>query len=630
MFARYLYFAQNGLRELGNDSLHAFAGTMRALSLAGNQLEEMPSAALRALRKLSHLNIGYNRIGELREDDLAEWAGPLDTLLLPNNRLTELGPHVFRQAPRLRELSISFNRLRHVDPRAFVGLGESLLSLEASFCLYDDNFPEEMLQPLVSLTWLSLDNNNIRFVNKTALYRQAKLQYLNLESNFVSSLPVGLFHGNVHTSLSEVRLSYNNIGELETEVFSDLAELQTVILTGNRIRTLGVRAFVKLPNLVNVLLSGNAITSLEARTFVNAPNLKNLDLHGNRLKMFSLSAFLNVTSDRLPMTLNISYNQIADIFAGDTGTTVFMQVLDVSHNFLSEVPVNFLQFVSTSLSRLYLGHNHIGHLDSHAFGNLKNIELISLENNEISSIMPGAFDRYSRLQIVNLAHNRIHHLQPDQFARLFNLRIVDLSHNAIRSFHKTVFVGTRLEYLDLRQNEFVAVPSSALEEVGETLRYLDMSRNLIEHLDSTMFPDIPWLTTLNLSRNRLTFLPDNVFSSLGGLLELDLSGNTLRANFGELFHYVQQLRRLSLADTGLHAAPALPLPHLLYLNLSSNSVRGLQPDGLERLRQLLLDHNDLQALPAAPMLRELDISANPIKVSAVDAKRSYHHFFKLN
>lgn len=612
---RYLYLAQNGLRALANDSLHAFAGTMRALSLAGNHLEEMPSSALRALRKLSHLNVGYNRIAELREEDLAEWAAPLDTLLLPNNRLTELGPHVFRQAPRLRELSISFNKLRHVDPLAFDGLGESLLSLEASFCLYGDHFPEEMLQPLAALQWLSLDNNNIRVLNVTALYRQPKLQYLNLESNFLTHLPPGLFHANVHSALAEVRLAYNNIAEIRSDTFSGLASLQTVVLTGNRVRTVGARAFADVPSLVNVLLSANSLAVIEARAFVNAPALKTLDLHGNRLKMFSASAFLNVTSERMPLTLNLSSNQIAGLFAGDTGTPLHLQVLDASRNQLSEVPVNFLMRVSATLSRLHLDHNHIAQLDGHAFGLLPAIELISLEGNDIAAVMPGAFEGYRRLQIVNLARNRIHHLQPDQFARLPALRFVDLSHNRVRSLPRTALAGTRVEHLNLAGNEFVVVPSSALEEVGDTLRFLDMSRNLIEHLDSTMFPGTPWLTTLSLARNRLTFLPDNVFSSLAGLLELDLSRNTLRANFGELFHYVQQLRRLSLAETGLHAAPALPLPHLLHLNLSGNAIRALPSpqDGLQRLRVLLLSKNDLHSLPAAPMLRELDISSNPIK-----------------
>jgi Leucine-rich repeat (LRR) protein len=161
-----------------------------------------------------------------------------------------------------------------------------------------------------------------------------------------------------------------------------------------------------------------------------------------------------------------------------------------------------------------------------------------------------------------------------------------------------------------------------LGEVGFTLRYLDMSHNHVEHLDSTMFPDTPYLLGLNLGHNKLTILPDNVFTSLGGLVKLDLSSNPLRANFKELFHYVQKLRHLSLADTGLKVTPHLPLPNLVTLNLSSNSIEELSAaavEGLERLRSLYLNANRFvavpsQAWPHMPLLKTLDISKNNIKV----------------
>jgi Leucine-rich repeat (LRR) protein len=113
-----------------------------------------------------------------------------------------------------------------------------------------------------------------------------------------------------------------------------------------------------------------------------------------------------------------------------------------------------------------------------------------------------------------------------------------------------------------------------------------------------------------------------VFTSLGGLLKLDLSSNPLRANFKELFHYVQKLRHLSLADTGLKVTPHLPLPNLVTLNLSCNSIEELAAaavEGLERLRSLYLNANRFvavpsQAWPHMPLLKTLDISKNNIKV----------------
>jgi Leucine-rich repeat (LRR) protein len=166
-------------------------------------------------------------------------------------------------------------------------------------------------------------------------------------------------------------------------------------------------------------------------------------------------------------------------------------------------------------------------------------------------------------------------------------------------------------------------------QVGGTLRYLDMAHNQIEHLDATMFPETPHLLGLRLAGNRLTILPDNVFTGLGGeLLRLDLSGNPLqRANFKELFHYVQRLRHLNLANTGLRTAPPLPLPELISLNLSSNTIEDVTPSSVEflsKLQYLDLTKNKLNGVPAAawshlPLLKSLDISFNPIHVITKDS-----------
>lgn len=62
---RYLYVGHNNLRSVGNETLRPFVDTLRALSLAGNRLSEIPAEALQPLRKLSHLNLGYNAITDV-------------------------------------------------------------------------------------------------------------------------------------------------------------------------------------------------------------------------------------------------------------------------------------------------------------------------------------------------------------------------------------------------------------------------------------------------------------------------------------------------------------------------------------------------------------------------------------
>ncbi|XP_075216826.1 chaoptin [Lycorma delicatula] len=617
-----LYISSNHIREIREDAFTSFSSILKGISLAGNFLTEIPRQALKECKKISHFNIGYNQITDVTEEDFESWGMFLETLILRSNRIVQLHSHMFKHTPRLRELSLSFNKISDAPPDTFTDVSGTLELLEISFGIYQEEFPEDLLKPLTGLMWLDLDNNNIRTISKTALYNFGQLKYFNMDMNKLSVLPEALFHANVHRNLRDIRLSYNHLTTIVTDTFYSLEKLQTVSLTGNNIIDVKHNAFKNLPNLIKIILTDNNINLISPRAFHGLPNLIKLDLQENDLVEFSLNAFENVTSYGMPMTLNISRNQISDLFSSDTGTVLYVNTLDLSHNLISDVPTTFLQSFIESIRNLHLGYNRIGRLDSSAFGDLGLLETLTLEHNNIVTIRKRAFSGLNNLQLLDLSHNHIEQLQIEQFKNLENLRIVYMSHNHIRSLPRDAFQKTKLERIDLSNNEFVVMPSNSLGEVGFTLRHLDISYNHIEHLDSTMFSDMPFLTTLNLEHNKLTILPDNVFSSLAGLLKLNIGNNPLRANFKELFHYVQRLRHLNLANTGLRITPILPLPNLVRLNLSSNLIKDVSNnavEGLHGLRQLVLSQNRLTSVPSqawvhTPLLKSLDLSYNPIKM----------------
>ena len=93
---RYLYLANNNISTLPPEVMTKFCPSLRALSVSGNNFDQFPRFGLTSCKKLSHLNIGYNRIEEIGSQDFGEWSHNLDTLILRNNRLTNLGPRVFK------------------------------------------------------------------------------------------------------------------------------------------------------------------------------------------------------------------------------------------------------------------------------------------------------------------------------------------------------------------------------------------------------------------------------------------------------------------------------------------------------------------------------------------------------
>ena len=284
-----------------------------------------------------------------------------------NNRITRLEAHTFKGCPKLRELSISFNRLSAMDDLSFKDVGGSLESLEISFGLQMRIFPESAFKPLQKLLWLSLDNNEIEEISETSLYNLGELQYLNLEANKLNRIPANLLHKNVHKNLRDVRLSFNKLRVVRNGQFSSLAKLQTIVMTGNLLKDIETGAFTDLPNLVTLILSHNKISTINHRSFSGLTHLQKLELQYNSLNDFSLSAFDNCTKHPdTPLFLNLSHNVLRHLFPQDNEYSAdppLIQLLDVSYNFLSRIPVSFLDAVSFSLRSLDLSHNHLAELD---------------------------------------------------------------------------------------------------------------------------------------------------------------------------------------------------------------------------------------------------------------------------
>ena len=623
---RYLYLPGNQITSIHQTAFRKSCPKLEALSLSGNFMSAVPREALENCSVLNHLNLGHNKIEQLFPEDFYPWGDNLETLVLRNNRLFSIPANTFKFTPKLRELSLSFNRIADINQDSFIDILGTLEILEISFGFYQDNFPEEVFKPLTSLQWIALDNNNFRTISETALYSFGELSYFNMDSNRLSHIPKTLFHQNVHKKLVDIRMANNFIDEINYQTFHNLEALRTLVLTGNKIRTIYKEAFKSLPMLNTLALSHNQITEIESQALSGLTSLMELELQENKLSTLTLNIFANISLSQAPLSLNLSHNEIVDLLPGAVSQYP-MKNLDVSHNHMKQVPVNFLQVFIMTLEKLDIGYNRITKLDTSAFGPLEKLQLLKLEHNNILQIRPGAFNSLKEVQILDLSHNHLQALPHMCFSDMVFLREVDFSHNHLRALPPSVFTGTRVETIDFSYNEFVSMPTAALSVIESTLHYLDISKNHLEHLDSTMFNSFSNLIELNLASNKLTILPDNVFMSLRNLINLDISDNTVRANFKELFHYTQLVQQLNLAKIGFTSSPTIPLPNLVSLNMSYNGISDIEVHSvisLTQLRSLDLSHNQITHVhsriwPYLPYLQTLDMSHNPIQSLTKDS-----------
>ncbi|XP_069961184.1 G-protein coupled receptor GRL101-like [Cherax quadricarinatus] len=148
----------------------------------------------------------------------------------------------------------------------------------------------------------------------------------------------------------------------------------------------------------------------------------------------------------------------------------------------------------------------------------------------------------------------------------------------------------------------------------DSIVYLDLSRNHIQHLRNGTFKHLWRLRILILSDNNLTTLTEGAFHGLHNLRTLHLNGNQI----GSLS---------SVAFYGLGALPTLDLSHQ---RLSYVSPRAFV--GLRNLTTLTLSHNLLKVLDDAVFtglrsLKMLDLRNNAIETVS---DQLFHHMPRLH
>ncbi|KAI8120976.1 Chaoptin [Lucilia cuprina] len=636
---KYLYLTSNNICQLQN--LPENTDHLRVLSLSGNNFTMIPVVGLKNYTNLSYLNMGYNSITDIPEGIFLVdgWGSNLQTILLRNNKITHLHLGSFAGLDQIQEISLSFNDINIHHPMVFENVSKSLKILELSFAVFparsmESIDPLDALYPLSQLMWLGLDNNNLKSLNNESFSNMRELSYINLGFNQLKSLPKGLFIPDIHSHLVEIDLGYNSLERIAARTFYNLGDLQTLNLQSNKIKIIEKDAFYNLEFLRYIDLSFNKISNISHQAFTILPNLASLDLMFNNLCSFSLKAFHFVSNTTTPLKLNLTYNRIA-YFEDILTSYMYIYHLDMSNNLISRTD-SFTNLANT-LRFLNLANNDIQSLANHAFGDLEFLEILNLANNNITSLRRRSFQGLNSLQELDLSFNRLDQLQVEQFSNLRKLRILKINANKLKALPREVFMNTRLEYLDISDNQLTVWPVPAFSDVGFTLRSIQMSSNMLEYLDSSMFINSQFLYDINLSNNKITVLPDNTFSFLNNLTNLDLSANPLvTTNLKEIFLHTPRLRRLKIYNMGLYILPQLNLPLLSYLDVSGNYLQELS--SLHEMRQLRfvnISHNKIvnascavEHLPNS--VRVLDLAHNPLRRISIHDMATLRHLSDLN
>ncbi|XP_020741080.2 extracellular matrix protein 2-like [Odocoileus virginianus] len=299
------------------------------------------------------------------------------------------------------------------------------------------------------------------------------------------------------------------------------------------------------------------------------------------------------------------------------------------------------------LTTLYLAENEIAKIPAHTFLGLPNLEWLDLSKNKLDALglHPDAFKNLTRLKRLNLDGNLLSTV-PTLPASLQELKLNDnllqgLEHSSFRGLSQLLTLeveGNRLHdgnispvafqplrsllYLRLDRNQLQTIPpglpaslqelhlgTNVIEEVREgtlnhsrSLSVLVLSNNRLQEdrLAPRAWIDLPKLEALDLSYNQLVHVPSFLPR---GLHHLMLHHNRIEHIPGYVF---------------THMKPGLETLHLAHNSLREDGIHGVSFLGLQAsLAELLLDHNQLQAIPRGLLglraLQVLRLSHNKIR-----------------
>lgn len=598
------------------------------MDLSENELQLLPSGALKFVEDVREIDLSANRIKSVFEFPHLE---SLVTLSLANNSITSVEVEGLSHLESLESLDVSSNYIK--TELHLAGL-VNLHTLNISNNLFQE--VPSSIKKLTSLTKLDISKAKIRNLGYSPFSQLTKLEYLNLSWNEIVQIQANTFQGlarlrtlildaNIirkfeesHVTdmelLEELSLNDNQLLSFPTEIFLKLKSLTKLHLNFNRIAAISEELLRYATKLQYLSLDNNLLTEIPEGTFREMSNLRVLRLRGNNLKKFTPSSYAGL-EDSL-RHLDIGENQINYMPMLNLSA---VEVLDISGNQLVNLHSKMFA-TSTKLKRLVLAKNLFSKIDPAWIEHLNELEYLDISGCQISIIFDNTFGHSFRAKYLNLANNGL-----EAFGRSINVENVEelnLSGNYLTDAKLNV---KKLRKLNLSYNRLRAFNISSNSPFS--LTKVDLSFNRLQELRDDLFGIHLALTDVNLSNNMLSQISSDSMRSFPNVKNLNFASNQLQVVQHRTFSPLRSLTHLDLSMNQIQSIDGTPFANCSSLNsidLSHNLLEALTEEcfnGLSRLRLSLKD-NQLHTIPQNTFSR-----SNVFALEAIDlAENQFFEF----
>lgn len=336
---------------------------------------------------------------------------------------------------------------------------------------------------------------------------KSSLTVLDLSHNAIKYIPAYTFSN--LTIIIEIDLSFNEISSLHRDAFrrdTPDSPYYSQYTTGSYSQ--GHR--FHLQNLKTIRLNNNNLTIIEAKWFSDIPNLETLLLNDNAITNVNLCATFG--KNYALRTLHLQNNAFSAIETLDQCLSE-LDSFDISNNPGNIETSNLVQINAKTIN--------ISNINTQVCYVPSNAVILRAAHNRICSVVV-AEPVNTNLTELYLNHNNIH--SADFLILLQSVEIIDLSHNALTQLNSNVLESLQnLTTLNISFNKFATIDFAFIEP-ATSLAHLDISHNILSgHFNLNV--QAKALATLNIANNNLTSVQQNLKKWAPNLFIIDLNGN---------------------------------------------------------------------------------------------------------
>ncbi|XP_072940773.1 uncharacterized protein [Epargyreus clarus] len=539
---------------------------------------------------------------------------------LSHNGIQDVYNDAFNRLFKMNYLNLSSNDIKTLYPKSFY-TSDSRESLIQIIDLSKNKLTKLENKPFddcVNLEELYLQNNNIESMDEDVFITLKNLTSLYLQYNKLTALNMTLIN---LKSLKELDLSFNKIGNISGFETNRLISLERVNMSFNNIEFIEFNCFNQAFNLQSIDLRNNNIkSSIPETMFINNIKLSYLNVFNNYIRNIAENAFQH----NILVYLNLEKNFISgDITEATLAGLERLQNLNLFNQNITSIKANAFNKM-TNLINFNASKNKINMIHESSFRNAGLLSILDLSHNNLSSLN-FMKDSLTNLTELYLNNNRLDSIPGNTFINQTLIKKLDISMNRIITLEQYSLPLYNLQYLNISGNPISGAIKSNVLSPAKFLRYLDLSNLNISRIDNMALTDLPVLARLNLSNNIIEHIEPKNFLNLNNMFSLDLSYNKL-SNLQLNGTIIENLNAIYLNNNELtNITEVLPnSTQIIYLDISNNNISEISSPALEllvNLRVLYASHNKIVKFnnPTVNRLSELyNLGLSSNQISQID------------